>query len=475
MKIQAVFFDMGGTLETLETSDQIRFASLPAIKDKLHSAGILPSLGDEELFTMITQGLDNYHRESIPTRDESTPFRVWREFIFAGQNINDEALDSIAEELMYLVESRFYIHTLRPEVPEVLKTLKERGLKIGLISNVNSRTLVPALLENYGIADYFHPVVLSSEYRRRKPDPAIFHYAARLAGVATGRSVFVGDKLSRDIAGARSAGFALAIQIQHNLKNSESDSGPVPDAVIDHMGELPEILKAAESSSHTKGRDGRKIKALLFDAGDILYYRPEKKKYFRVFLAEQNAAGREIAVNQVEALRDMAFRGELTQERQRRETILLYGFTDEETIARGCEALAKDNSNVRFFEGVRETLITLKKRGFQLGIITDTANPIHVKLSWFEQGGFVHVWDSLISSQEMGVEKPDPAIYRAALDQLGIDETQAVFVGHSGEELEGARRCGVQTVAFNYEDTVQADYYLDKFADLLNLPFTGEY
>ena len=74
-----------------------------------------------------------------------------------------------------------------------------------------------------------------------------------------------------------------------------------------------------------------------------------------------------------------------------------------------------------------------------LGIITDTANPIHVKLSWFERGGFGHVWDSIISSQELGMEKPDPRIYLAVLRQLGLKVNQAVLVGHSSDELDGAR------------------------------------
>jgi HAD superfamily hydrolase (TIGR01549 family) len=72
---------------------------------------------------------------------------------------------------------------MRPEMPNVLQTIKEMGLKIGLISNVTSRGQVPTNLKEYAIIDYFHPIVLSSEYGFRKPGPAIFHYAARLAEV----------------------------------------------------------------------------------------------------------------------------------------------------------------------------------------------------------------------------------------------------------------------------------------------------
>ena len=69
---------------------------------------------------------------------------------------------------------------MRPEIPEVLAALREMGYKIGLISNVNSRGQVPKNLSQYEIKHFFDPIILSSEYGRRKPDPAIFHHAARL-------------------------------------------------------------------------------------------------------------------------------------------------------------------------------------------------------------------------------------------------------------------------------------------------------
>ncbi len=104
-----------------------------------------------------------------------------------------------------------------------------------------------------------------------------------------------------------------------------------------------------------------------------------------------------------------------------------------------------------------------------LAIITDTAMPLHVKLGWFERGGFGDVWDAYISSLDLGVQKPASKIYHAALKQLGIGVDQAVFVGHHPEELDGACLIGMKTIAFNYERKVQADYYIDRFEDLLTV------
>jgi HAD superfamily hydrolase (TIGR01509 family) len=160
----------------------------------------------------------------------------------------------------------------------------------------------------------------------------------------------------------------------------------------------------------------------------------------------------------------------ISQSQHRQAILHLYGITDPELVDRGSRAMEKDDNDIQFFKGVRDTLKQLKERGYLLGIITDTANPIHVKLAWFERGGFGHVWDSIISSQEFGFEKPDPRIYAAALQQLGLSADQAVFVGHCPEELNGASLAGMKTIAFNYEATTMADVYIEKFSDLLTVP-----
>jgi len=469
MKIQAVFFDMGGTIETLETSRELRLAAMPELRRKFEAAALPLPKRDEDLFEQITRGLDRYHAESVRTMHEAPPFTVWRDYVFPEFSGDTALLEERAEDLMMLTESLFYRRTLRPEVPGVLDALRRRGLKVGMISNINSRGLVPDNLRRYGIRDFFEPVVLSSEYRRRKPDPAIFHYAARLAGVPAGACAYVGDRIIRDIAGARAAGFPLALQIRHRFDHGETETGPEPDGVMDSMEELLSILDRADGAGLSGPENQTAIRAVLFDAGDILYYRPEKGKNFRAFLEETGLEESAVPPEIRRDLRDKAFRGEITQEQQRRELVLRFGVTDEKTLLRGCEALEKDDNNVRFFPGVRETLLALKERGFMLGIITDTANPLYVKLSWFARGGFGHVWDSIISSQEVGIEKPDPAIYAACLVQLGLEASQALFVGHSPEELEGARKAGMPTAAFNYPTEAEADSFVETFPDLLSL------
>ena len=94
-----------------------------------------------------------------------------------------------------------------PYVREVLAMLRARGARLGILSNTGD-TGAPRMrevLEAAGIYDAFEPALLaySAELGLKKDSPKIFEDAAKLAGVAPGECVFVGED-------ARERGFALA-------------------------------------------------------------------------------------------------------------------------------------------------------------------------------------------------------------------------------------------------------------------------
>ena len=474
MTIQAVVFDMGGTIETFWYSRESRLQAVPGLRQRLLSAGINLPLDDEQLYEVVAAGLERYHQWSLQSLEELPAHKVWREYVFANQPVDPVRLEAAGEDLMLYIETRFYQRSMRPEAPGVLGSIRRMGLTIGLISNVCSRGQVPTCLEEYGLREYFNPVVLSSEYGRRKPDPSIFHYAARLAEAPTSACAYVGDRVSRDIKGARAAGYGLAIQIRHDFHHGEDDDGTVPDATIDSLLELLEIIRREQAPQVARSRSrpdpDLRVRALLFDAGDILYRRPNKGQSLADFLTARGLKVNDVPPEVVRSLRDCAYRGELGQEQFRRALLGLYGVIEPGTLEQGMRALERDDQSVCIIEGVAETLASLKARGYLLGIITDTGVPVHAKLAWFAGAGFGHVWDCFISSRELGIQKPDPRIYQAALRQLGLLADQAAFVGHAQPELEGARAVGMHTIAFNYEMGAVADDHLRTFQQLLDSP-----
>ncbi len=93
----------------------------------------------------------------------------------------------------------------------MVEELHRRGYILGIISNVITSREIPDWMEADGFAPYFKSVVLSSVCGKRKPDPAIYHEAARRAGVAPEHCAYVGDNFARDVEGTRNAGFGMVI------------------------------------------------------------------------------------------------------------------------------------------------------------------------------------------------------------------------------------------------------------------------
>jgi putative hydrolase of the HAD superfamily len=170
--------------------------------------------------------------------------RVWNEFVFSACDLPADRVEAIAETLSLFYENHFFQRSLRPEARRGLQALQERGLRLAVISNVISLRLVPDNLEAYGLTHYFEAVITSSGLGARKPNPRIFLEAARLVGVPPSACAYVGDTVSRDVIGARRAGYGLAIQIKSFLTaQSDRDTDTeAPDAVVTSLLEVVDVI-----------------------------------------------------------------------------------------------------------------------------------------------------------------------------------------------------------------------------------------
>lgn len=471
MTLKAVFFDMGGTIDTYRFTREQRISKMPLIRECLARVGVFPSLTDEQLAESITKGVSAYLQWNMESNVELKPEEIWSKFFLKNIHVSPETLHPVGEDLAYRYESELYIREMRSEIPSVLEKIKAMGLMIGCISNTQSLRQVPESLKHYGIFEYFDMIVLSSQYGRRKPDPSIFYYAARQANLPTSSCIYVGDKINRDVLGAKRANFRLAVKINHEFDTELTDEGAEPDEVIQNMEELLPLLEhELENDRRTSTvKDERKIKALFFDAGDILYYRPKCAEHLQEFLHGRAITPSPKLDEENRRLREMAFSGKIGRHAYYEQIIRLYGIESPKEIAKGVDAMSKDDNTVKIMDGVPETIHALKQKGFCLGIITDTAMSFTRKLNWFDQHGFGRVWDCVISSKEIGVRKPSPLMYEKALSQVGVKASEAVFIGHKKSELDGARAVGLITIAFNYDEGAMADYYIENFVDLLTL------
>ncbi|MEW6297086.1 MAG: HAD-IA family hydrolase [Thermodesulfobacteriota bacterium] len=94
------------------------------------------------------------------------------------------------------------------------------------------------------------------------------------------------------------------------------------------------------------------------------------------------------------------------------------------------------------FPSTRQVLAALRRRGLTLGVVSNSDGRIAAIL---RQCGAASFFDVVVDSHMVGVEKPDPRIFRLALAQAGARPEQAVYVGDIyGIDVVGAQRAGLR-------------------------------
>jgi putative hydrolase of the HAD superfamily len=98
----------------------------------------------------------------------------------------------------------------------------------------------------------------------------------------------------------------------------------------------------------------------------------------------------------------------------------------------------------RAYPEVPAALRRLRAAGARLAVVSNWDVSLHDVLERTQLRALV---DAVVISAELGSAKPDPAIFRAALDRLGATAADAMHVGDSVEhDVEGARAAGLQAV-----------------------------
>lgn len=211
--INTVMFDMGGTLEELESNQKTVENVLFRIYEKLAEKGVSIQNTEEQFWNKILDGRAKYKAYSKERKRELKPEQIWTDWILKDFHIETNIIYEIAEELAHMWEVTYFERKLRKGAKEMLSCLKQEGYKLSIISNTASLYQVFNSLENYGIRDYFEDVTLSSITGYRKPHPEIYKIAMHQMKSKPEECVFVGDRISKDILGAKNAKLAASIQL----------------------------------------------------------------------------------------------------------------------------------------------------------------------------------------------------------------------------------------------------------------------
>ncbi len=199
--IKAVFFDLYNTLVTYDPPREVIEAKI------LKDFGI--EVSPESLLRPITTADDFIYKEharspiSKRSKEETTALYMQYHGIVlkeAGLEAPKELIIGILGKWMSLDVKMVLFDDAIP----ALTNLKERGLILGLISNVD-RDVAP-LYQGLGLSDWLQVMVTSQEVGFNKPHPEIFKAALKQAGVKPEEAIYVGDQYQIDVLGAKKAG-----------------------------------------------------------------------------------------------------------------------------------------------------------------------------------------------------------------------------------------------------------------------------
>ncbi|HZP43862.1 MAG TPA: HAD-IA family hydrolase, partial [Candidatus Binatia bacterium] len=101
------------------------------------------------------------------------------------------------------------------------------------------------------------------------------------------------------------------------------------------------------------------------------------------------------------------------------------------------------------------TLDALRARGLALGVVSNADGRIEADLARL---GVRDRLVTVVDSHVVGVEKPDPAVFRLALDAMGVSAAAALYVGDLyAIDVVGARRAGLEAVLLDPLDRYPGD------------------
>ena len=234
LPIETIIFDLDGTLRhSIPSADDVQF----------RIANQIGAVDNPELQIMGVRWAHYYWAQSSAMAEDLDRYGDWTEDFWVNYGIrylmaltvSEAQATNLAPQMIaqmnaeYSPDNRVY-----PCVHETLRTLKDTGLTLGLVSNRSKPCQEEC--EELGLLGYFKFAYVAAEVDAWKPNPRIFDRALEISGSSPERIVYVGDNYYADIVGARNAGLQPVLL---------DEKGVFPEArcmVIERLGELVELV-----------------------------------------------------------------------------------------------------------------------------------------------------------------------------------------------------------------------------------------
>jgi putative hydrolase of the HAD superfamily len=204
------------------------------------------------------------------------------------------------------------------------------------------------------------------------------------------------------------------------------------------------------------------IKAVLFDFGETLAsLKPAKEE---LFISAARSIGLELLFSAVQrAYQIVDFHNKYSSVHVKNRADFYREYNEQLCWALGIRshfeqlepALASafnEHKSWQLVDGVPEVLAALKQRGIRLAIVANWDRDLPALA---ERLGISHFFSTIVSSQEAGVEKPDPAIFARAVQELSLstERDTILYVGNEYKaDVYGSRAAGLVPILIDRYD-----------------------
>lgn len=255
MSIKGIIFDYGFTLFHFDNPSVERYYECFK-KGLLKSIEFLKEMkiwndkiSDESFVKKFSKKRELYWREARKTKKEFPTSKIYQhilESLREEQFIN--SIDRLDEKTYFKLADMYHSFEMEewkpfPNTKETLEKLsKYENLRLAVLSNHPSQSMVENSLKKFQLFKYFDAVVTSAEFGKRKPDPEIFFYTLKQMGLTENSECLVcGDEYA-DVVGGDRAGMQT-ILCERKYKFPFERELDVPELIrIDNISEILEHL-----------------------------------------------------------------------------------------------------------------------------------------------------------------------------------------------------------------------------------------
>ena len=230
--IKAVFFDLYQTLINYDPPREEQLAQIISDYGISVTADTLRRpmvVADEFIY-------EEHSRLPISKRSEKeqkTLFAQYQTILLKEAGIKYTP-ELISNNILKMQQVKFE-RVLFDDVLPALEQLKQNGIILGLISNIDSD--ITPLFDKLGLTPLLQVVVTSQDSGYHKPQSEIFNEAARRAGVKAGESMYIGDQYQIDVLGSSAAGMQGVLLDRNGYFTDDSQSLVIKDLnqLVEHL------------------------------------------------------------------------------------------------------------------------------------------------------------------------------------------------------------------------------------------------